>query len=782
MGVVYQARELRLNRVVALKMILAAEYAGAEAGARFLAEAESVARLHHPNVVQVFAFGDCDGRPYFAMEYVDGGSLADRLDGTPRPPREAARLVETLARAIHEAHRLGVVHRDLKPANILLTSQGVAKIADFGLAKSLSAEGGLTRSRWIVGSPSYMAPEQAEGRAGAAGPAADVYSLGAMLYELITGRPPFQAATVLETLERVRLDEPAPPARLRPGLPRDLVTVCLKCLEKDPARRYPSAAELAEDLRRFLGGEAVRARPVGRAERLWRWCRREPAVASLAIALLAGLVGVASQWRRAEAHARRLSEANRALRSANGRELDARRRAERRFGAAMRSLRQFERIAKDAALLQDPRLKGLRAELLGTAQGFYKELQASLEGDDSPAARSQLADAYGRVGRIASELGLPDEALAAHRRALALLERAAAAGPAAPGTRALLGRAHAQVGFTLRTMGRPAEAFRSYDRARELQEPLARDRPADARSQEALSWTLSNLGVIEVELGRPARAVALHRRAAAVHGLLVRRDPASAPLRSDLAWCWRYQSLAAAAAGEPAEAERQMGRAVAALEAIERAGTGDVESRWRLARCLDDTGRILGLRGRPGEAAEALHRAAALHEDLALQDPVQYGIDLARNQIYQASLLALSGRGGEAGSCLRRADDVLRRSSGARAGAALFDIACAYCLWSVAGQDGSVQPAEREARARRAVDALRRAAAAGHCDARRLDRDPAVDPLRGRRDFQELLLDLSFPTDPFGRGGTLAAPSDPEGIQAPRAGTGLPRAQTPSSP
>jgi tetratricopeptide (TPR) repeat protein len=432
---------------------------------------------------------------------------------------------------------------------------------------------------------------------------------------------------------------------------------------------------------------------------------------------------------------------------------EAHSRAERRFDAAMRSLRQFERLAKDAALLRDPRLKGLRAEMLRTAQGFYKEYQASLEGDDSPAARLQLADAYGRVGRISSELGMPDEALTAHQRSLDLLERIVADGPAAPGTRDHLGRAQAQVGFTLRSMGRPGEALRAYERAREVQEPLARDHPDNTRFQEVLSWTLSNLGVIEVELGHPERAVGLHRQAVAVHEALVHRHPGRAPLRSDLAWCWRYQSLAAASAGDLGEASRLMGRATALLEEIERAGTGDIESRWRLARCLDDTGRILGLGGRSGEAADSLRRATALYEGLTLADPVQYGIDLARNQIYLASTLTLSGHDDEAGSYLRRADDVLRRSSGAGTEAAFFDIACAYCLWSVAGQDGAIDPSEREARAGRAVDALRRAAAAGHCDARRLGRDPAVDPLRRRREFQELLLDLAFPSDPFGRGG-----------------------------
>ena len=257
MGIVYKARQLRLNRIVALKMILAGNHASPEAAVRFLAEAESVARLHHPNIVQIFAFGDCEGRAYFEMEYVAGGSLSDRIGGT-WSALEAARLVETLARAIDVAHRLGVVHRDLKPANILLSTEGTPKIADFGLAKCLDTETGLTRTEWIVGSPSYMAPEQAGPSATPIGPAADVYSLGAILYELLIGRPPFRAATLHETLEQVKSVEPIVPTRLRRGLPRDLATICLKCLEKEPARRYATAAELAEDLRRFEAGETIR--------------------------------------------------------------------------------------------------------------------------------------------------------------------------------------------------------------------------------------------------------------------------------------------------------------------------------------------------------------------------------------------------------------------------------------------------------------------------------------------------------------------------------------------
>jgi eukaryotic-like serine/threonine-protein kinase len=300
MGVVYRARHVLLNRPCVLKMILAGEHAGAQAVARFRAEAEAVARLQHPNVVQIHHVGEVTGLPFIELEYVEGGSLDRRLDGTPWPPRRAAELAEALARGVAEAHRQGIVHRDLKPANVLLAADGTPKITDFGLAKSLAADSGLTQSGAIVGSPDYMAPEQAEGKTREVGPLADVYALGAILYELLTGRPPFRGATVLETLEHARTTEPVPPSRLVPGLPRDVETVALKCLQKGPGKRYDSAAALAEDLRRFLGGEPIVARPVGPLERAGRWCRRHPATASLtaAVVLVAalGLAGVLWQW------------------------------------------------------------------------------------------------------------------------------------------------------------------------------------------------------------------------------------------------------------------------------------------------------------------------------------------------------------------------------------------------------------------------------------------------------------------------------------------------------
>ncbi len=276
MGVVYLARQVRLNRPCALKTILAGDHASPEIAIRFLAEAETVARLRHPNIVQIHAIGDHDGLPYIELEYIEGGSLASRLDGTPWAPVRAARLIETVARTVHEAHALGVVHRDLKPANVLLASDDTPKLTDFWLAKSLNADSGLTRTETILGSPSYMAPEQADGRAKDVGPAADVYALGAILYELLTGRAPFRAATVLETLEQVKSTDAVPPSRLQPGLPRDLETIALKCLEKEPERRYGSALELAEDLRRFRAGETILAQPVGLLERGLKWVKRRP--------------------------------------------------------------------------------------------------------------------------------------------------------------------------------------------------------------------------------------------------------------------------------------------------------------------------------------------------------------------------------------------------------------------------------------------------------------------------------------------------------------------------
>ena len=287
MGVVYRAWDERLNRSIALKMLLAGAQARPTELERFQREAQAVAALHHPNIVQVYDVGQVGGRPYFTMEFVEGRDLAETIQGTPQPASKAVTIVAIVADAVHVAHQSGIVHRDLKPSNVLLAADGTPKVTDFGLARRLEDDKELTLSGSPMGTPSYMAPEQARGDKHAVGPATDVYALGAILYELLTGRPPFRAETPTATLQQVITVDPVSPARLNPRVPRDLDTICLKCLHKEPHRRYETAEALAEDLRRFERGEPIKARRVGPMERTVRWLRRRPA---LSAALAAGVL------------------------------------------------------------------------------------------------------------------------------------------------------------------------------------------------------------------------------------------------------------------------------------------------------------------------------------------------------------------------------------------------------------------------------------------------------------------------------------------------------------
>jgi serine/threonine protein kinase len=275
MGVVYRARQVQLDRVIALKMILAGRLAGDDDLQRFRTEAEAAARLQHPNIVQIYDVGELEGQHYYSMEFIEGQTLAQRLGSGPLPGRVGARYVRQVARAVHCAHRHGILHRDLKPSNILIDAQDEPKVTDFGLAKRLGGtDSGQTRTGAVLGTPSYMAPEQASGKTREIGPGCDVYALGAVLYELLTGRPPFKAETPLDTAMQVVENEPVPPRLLNPNVDGDLETITLKCLEKDPRRRYGSAEDLAEDLQRYLNGESIHARSFNILDRLTRTLER----------------------------------------------------------------------------------------------------------------------------------------------------------------------------------------------------------------------------------------------------------------------------------------------------------------------------------------------------------------------------------------------------------------------------------------------------------------------------------------------------------------------------
>jgi WD40 repeat protein len=433
MGVVYKARHRGLQRVAALKMVLAGEFASPTQELRFRLEAELAARVQHPNIVQVYEIGSYEGRPFLAMEWVEGGSLANRLDGRPWPPGEAAALIETLARAIAVAHGEGVVHRDLKPANILLsvvpgplsvvraeklastgftTDNGqlptIPKITDFGLAQPTEGGQTMTQSGFLVGTPGYMAPEQASGKRALVGPAADIYALGVMLYQLITGQMPFRRESTLELLRAVTSDEPTRPRHLQPRLPRDLEAITLHCLEKEPSRRYPSVRALAEDLERFREGEQVVARPVGALARLSRACRRRPLVALLvvllSVSLFGGMAGVTWNWLEANEQ-RDLANAHAQQADAHARLAEAEKQAAQfqayRASLAAASAALESHDVADAARHLDSAPKPLRG-------WEWQHLSSRLDDSSSVISLGDergflLADTYGiRVGDLTS--------------------------------------------------------------------------------------------------------------------------------------------------------------------------------------------------------------------------------------------------------------------------------------------------------------------------------------------------------------------------------------------
>jgi WD40 repeat protein/predicted Ser/Thr protein kinase len=413
MGVVYLARQHGLGRLVAVKLLMATAGAHSRDGDRLRNEAEAVARLDHPNLVRIYEVGAWNGRPFLSMEYVDGQRLSDALRGTQIPARRAAELTATLARACHSAHERGVVHRDLTPNNVLIVTDGQPKIVDFGLSKLVTGGAGTgeTLSGDVLGTPSYMAPEQADGRSKDVGPTADIYALGAILYHMLTGRPPFQAETALETLAQVAHEEPVTPRRLQASVSRDLETICLKCLSKEPARRYPSALALADDLARHLAGQPVRARPLGAAGRVARWVRRRPgmaavlALSALGAALAVGLI--AWEGRRAR-HAQAGAEIARAL------EQHARiaaQQAQTREAAQRKSYQ-----ALSAALVRDRAL--LHCEQGDVGQGLLWLAQSLtlVPDDDRPLAqaiRSNLAGWWGATHPLHGLLGHPDRVLSA---------------------------------------------------------------------------------------------------------------------------------------------------------------------------------------------------------------------------------------------------------------------------------------------------------------------------------------------------------------------------------
>jgi serine/threonine-protein kinase len=743
MGVVYKARQVQLDRLVALKVVLAGEHADPREQARFRSEAEAIARLQHPNIVQIFEVGEHDGRPFLALELLEGGTLADRLAGTPLPPRAAAELAETLARAVHSAHQRGVVHRDLKPANILFSDERratsdeerqeaegglssalvarrsslVAKVTDFGLAKRLDDDSGQTRSGQVVGTPSYMAPEQAAGQARLVGPAADVYALGAILYECLTGRPPFKAATSIDTLLLVLEQDPVPPARLQPKVPRDLETVCLKCLAKEPRKRYPSAEALADDLRRFLDGRPVLARRTPGWERAWKWARRKPALAAL-IALAAVGAGVLGglgygHLRAVEDHNRELGSLNRELERTNAevvRERDETRaqrdRAEANLKHAGEAVdRMLVEVGLDR-LGRTPHLDRTRVRLLESALGLYDRLLAVQEGD--PRLLAVQAYTAERTGTILMALGRFDEARQRFDRALALLRQAGEdARPGFRGLRRVQALIHTTRGLLLTRTGPTADARTELEAALAIREELAAAHPNDPTYRFEVAVSYVNLALVARSERDPDRVGLYLGRARQITEELTRDHPRNAGFAYLSGVVFNSLAAYCMESGDLSRAVPLLEKAIETWRRLTADDPGDLEYRAELARGLNNLGTVLLHRGYLKRAAGMAAEALAIREELVRDHPDvrTYQIDLASSLVQTADLHRSRGEHEPAAASYTRAIDRLGAAEPRK------DILVREVLREA--YNGRAAAFDRMDRARDAADDRRRAADLG---------------------------------------------------------------------
>ncbi len=846
MGVVYKARQAALGRLVALKIIRAGSGADPSDLGRFLNEARAAARLQHPHVVQVHEIGTHAGQPYIALEFVDGGSLADLLSSRPLPPRESAHLVAVLADTMHAAHQQGIVHRDLKPANILLrkvdalrtkdgsdsvvilhASSFMPKVADFGLAKQLPghAEAGsgaatLTQTGMVLGTPQFMAPEQAAGRTREVGPLSDVYALGAIMYASLTGRAPFVGAQ-LDVMLQVLEEDPVPLRRLNASVPRELETVCLKCLSKDPRKRYASARDLADDLRRYLQGKPVLARPTGIAERAWKWAKRRPAVASVfgvtALALVVLLIGALYY----NAQLRRL------LSTAQGAEQRADANAQVanvQRGLALEALQKLVFEVQEQ-LRDTPATRAMRERLLNTALKGLRQLADSAEAADPDASR---AAAHQQLGLLFFQVGRVDDSQRQHEFAAQISTTVLGAEPNNQIVRGTLCQAHLSLGQVALSRNDAVTARDHDQQAVELAEAWTRADPTNAAARKILAdaydrLTHAHLWLREVKAAQDTLDKSLHhvqnwveaeptdlsakyflgsvynKRAKLAEALgdrvaeresylqestisreLVAADPGSRSYKRSLLVVLNNLGAIALDGGNISEARSYIEQSVNIIRELATVDPDAIEPQLDLLDGLYNLG-MLGQRAEHhAEAAatyqEALDRIERLERAGKLKDRPLYGVErkemlkqelafckladsvvkdpaVAKAQmpnvaaellVYRIRVLVRSGHLADVSVtadalCKIQAthwDELLHIAQG-----------CALSSELVASTQAK-EPANsalkdiQENCAARAVEALRQATAAGFKDARRLENEPDLAPLRQRKDFQELVRQL----------------------------------------
>jgi serine/threonine-protein kinase len=634
MGVVYKARQPGLKRVVALKMILAGDHAGKRELARFRTEAEAAARLHHPNIVQIYEVGEDNGLPYFSLEYVDGVSLSSRIDNAPQPPREAARIVQILALGMETAHQRGIIHRDLKPANVLVSADGTPKITDFGLAKRLEEDSGQTRSGTVLGTPSYMAPEQAEGRTEDVGPLSDVYSLGAILYEMLTGRAPFKAGSLLDTLQQVKTQEPVAPIQFAPSVPRDLETICLKCLQKDPGRRYASAAALADDLGRFLDGRPIVARPVSLPERFRRWTKRNPRVALLSSGVLLLIVAWAATSsvlavsikrekdktevarKQADANA---EQAEKNAETAKSNAARAEKNAETAKSRHQIAVSRMVKLGEDIQRRLSPRrlgptappeLRGIREEMLVMLRDSLVQMAKDIEG--TGVTEYGMANACQNLGDLLRKLGQGEEAVRQYLQGYEIMNKFAAEKPDSDlplGNKALFARRLGDMAMDL--IGDVSAARAHYQGAYDLQKEIIagpRGREYNEADKNRLLWeALFGLGKISLSGGDLAEARRNFEEARTT-SLLWRQavaDGNSSGADSSLAGDHLYLGVVADLTGNAAEAKSNIDECLRLCHDLEKVYPKFLEYKMDLAESYGLQGDVLLRAGQVEAAAES---------------------------------------------------------------------------------------------------------------------------------------------------------------------------------
>jgi len=634
MGVVYKARQVALNRVVALKMVLSGAHASQHQLERFRTEAEAIARFQHPHIVQIYEVGERDGLPFFSLEHLPGGSLSDQIKREPQPADGAARIAAQLARGIQYAHDHGIAHRDLKPANILFDGDGVPKITDFGLAKKLEAGAAShTQSGTIVGSPSYMAPEQARGDVHDVGPSADVYSLGAILYEMLTGRPPFLGSSLVETLEQVRSKEPVPPRELVPKVPRDVETIALKCLQKEPAKRYGSAGELADDLDRFRAGKPILARPVSSMERAVRWCKRNPRIAGLTAAVVISLIvgtivstvlaiGMARERNQKEAERIRAEEARVVAEAAT---VQAKKNAEEVLKQGKLALGSFGTLIDEVQkkIGDSPGTLPLKLKLLETAiEGLDK---VAKNDEDSRLLGQSTAAAYMKIGQLYQQMGQSEKAFAQFEKCHEIVKSMADKDPGSSVAQFNLAASLTMLGEMSLELGRDIQtSLDYYEQALALRKAIADLPPHEKldpiKIRQDLSESHTRIGVTYLRLGEPDRATGYFRDALEIREQLVEREPTNLELLLDVARSRTALGEVRFRARDWSTARNHFAKALEICDRVQQTEPDNPRNKQELANILGNFGVFLLRTADLPEAQEQLTRCQKLMDELVALD------------------------------------------------------------------------------------------------------------------------------------------------------------------